>query len=76
MNTEKNYELIDRYLDALLADLNDELTMSPELRKAHQSNDCAVMEAYGIKEGDSAYDSESACVAMLMKMYQELASQK
>ena len=58
--------------EASLADLYDELTMPPQLRKAHQANDRAVMEAYGIKKGDAAYSSESACVAMLMKLYQEL----
>ena len=30
-----------------LADLYDETTMTPELRKAHQNNDRAVMKAYG-----------------------------
>ena len=64
------------YPDASLADLYDELTMPPELRKAHQANDRAVMDAYGIKKGDAAYSSESACVAMLMKKYQELTAQK
>ena len=34
------------YPDSSLADLYDELTMPPELRKAHQANDKAVMEAY------------------------------
>lgn len=46
--------------------------MPPELRKAHQQNDMAVLAAYGIKKGDPAYISESACVAFLMKRYQEL----
>ncbi|WP_409970130.1 hypothetical protein RFF05_15665 [Bengtsoniella intestinalis] len=56
------------YPDSSLADLYDELTMPPELRKAHQQNDRAVMEAYGfvIKE-----TTESTCVARLMEMYQE-----
>ena len=47
---------IDDILDARtlysgnsLADLYDESTMPPELRKAHQSNDKAVMKAYGFK---------------------------
>ena len=40
---------------------------APELRKAHQQNDMAVLAAYGIKKGDPAYGSESACVAFLMK---------
>ena len=36
------------------------------------ANDMAVLAAYGIKKGDPAYASESACVAFLMKKYQEL----
>ena len=35
------------YPDCSYADLYDEITMPPELRKAHQLNDRAVMEAYG-----------------------------
>ena len=56
------------YPDSSLADLYDPLTMPPELRKAHQANDRAVMQAYGmpIKETD-----EAACVAWLMRLYQE-----
>ncbi len=57
------------YPDSSLADLYDELTMPPELRKAHQLNDKAVMEAYGFW---GKLNSESECVAELMKMYQEL----
>ncbi len=60
------------YPDSSLADLYDELTMPPELRKAHQRNDQAVLAAYGIKKGDAAYTSESACVAELMRRYQAL----
>ena len=60
------------YPDASLADLYDERSMPAELRKAHQQNDLAVMAAYGIKKGDPAYGSESACVALLMKLYQAL----
>ena len=59
------------YPDASLADLYDETTMPPELRKAHQNNDRAVMQAYGFKVGDM---TESMCVAELMKMYQKLTS--
>lgn len=58
------------YPDASLADLYDEVTMPPELRKAHQNNDRAVMAAYGITKDSSEFKSESACVAMLMRMYQ------
>ena len=57
------------YPDCSLADLYDELTMPPELRKAHQENDRAVMQAYGF---DIKTMTESSCVAELMKMYQEL----
>ncbi len=56
------------YPDCSLADLYDELTMPPELRKAHQNNDRAVMQAYGF----SIKITESECVAELMKLYQEL----
>ena len=54
------------YPDCSLADLYDELTMPPELRKAHQNNDRAVMRAYGFGKEQN---TESACVAALMKMY-------
>ena len=60
------------YPDSSLADLYDELTMPPELRKAHQLNDKAVMEAYGITSKSEEFRSESACVAMLMNLYKEL----
>ena len=61
------------YPDSSLADLYDPLTMPPELRKAHQKNDAAVMQAYGmpIKETD-----EAACVAWLMRLYQRMAGGK
>ncbi len=58
------------YPDCSLADLYDEATMPPELRKAHQQNDKAVMQAYGFW---GKLNTESACVAELMKMYQKLA---
>lgn len=58
------------YPDCSLADLYDELTMPVELRKAHQANDKAVMQAYGFNYKTM---TESECVAELMKMYQELS---
>lgn len=58
------------YPDCSLADLYDEVTMPPELRKAHQQNDRAVMQAYGF---DVKTMTESSCVAELMKMYQKLS---
>lgn len=62
------------YPDSSLADLYDELTMPPELRKAHRDNDRAVMDAYGFTKGTAARTSESACVAELMKLYQQKVS--
>ena len=63
--------LSSTYSNSSLADLYDELTMPVELRKAHQQNDIAVMEAYGF---DWKHMTESDCVAKLMEMYQELAN--
>ena len=57
------------YPGSSLADLYDELTMPVELRKAHQANDRAVMQAYGF---DVKTMTESMCVAELFKLYQEM----
>ena len=57
-----------KYPDCSLADLYDEITMPAELRKAHQMNDIAVMNAYGFDRKIT----ESECVAELMKMYKEM----
>lgn len=84
-NSSKEYEakvertaqmIIDArnlYPNASLADLYDDLTMPTELRKAHQENDKAVMEAYGF---DWKNMTESDCVAELMKMYEKLKKEK
>ena len=58
-----------KYPDCSLADLYDEVTMPPELRRAHQENDRAVMLAYGFTPGKT---TESDCVARLFEMYQAL----
>ena len=47
------------------------VAMPPELRKAHQLNDKAVMQAYGFSIKDT---TEESCVAELMKMYQQMTS--
>ncbi len=60
------------YPDSSLADLYDESTMPPELRRAHQRNDKAVMQAYGF----SPDIPESALIAELMKRYQSLSTNK
>lgn len=57
------------YPDSSLADLYDETTMPPELRKAHQENDRAVMQAYGFPIKDF---TESDCVARLFELYSKL----
>ena len=61
-------EARNKYPTQSLADLYDPLTMPPELRKAHQLNDAAVMKAYGMPIKDT---DEAACVAWLMRLYQE-----
>lgn len=63
-----------KYPNSSLADLYDEVTMPTELRKAHQNNDRAVMEAYGWKA--SSQFTESLCVAELFKLYQQLTNKK
>ena len=59
------------YPDSSLADLYDELTMPPELRRAHQANDRAVMLAYGF---DVKTTTETLCVAQLFELYRILTS--
>ena len=59
----------NRYPDSSLAALYNEALMPPELRKTHQANDRAVMQAYGFDVGSM---TEAGCVAELMKMYQAL----
>lgn len=58
------------YPDSTLADLYDEVMMPPELRRAHQENDRAVMRAYGFSIKEM---TETSCVAALMELYQKLS---
>ena len=58
-----------KYSGSSLADLYDEVTMPVDLRKAHQDNDRAVMQAYGFPVKSSF--TESQCVAELFKLYKE-----
>lgn len=58
------------YPNSSLADLYNQLTMPPELITAHQQNDKAVMNAYGLSIKET---TASICVAKLMKMYSKLA---
>lgn len=62
------------YPTCTLADLYNEALMPPALRKAHQDNDRAVMQAYGFPIKRDL--QESYYVAELFKMYQELMKEK
>ena len=57
------------YPDCSLADLYDETTMPVELRRAHQENDKAVMEAYGFNWKNM---TEADIVAELFKLYEQM----
>ena len=61
------------YPDCSLADLYDATIMPSELRQAHRANDKAVMQAYGFW---GKLNTETECVAELIKMYQELTEKK
>ncbi len=67
-----------KYPESSLADLYDETFMPADLRKAHQANDRAVMEAYHFdKLSDRKFDiTESEIVAELFKMYEKLTAGK
>ena len=58
----------DLYPESSLADLYDPLTMPPELTKAHNNLDRAVVAAYG----GPGFKTEAERVADLMKRYQKL----
>jgi type I restriction-modification system DNA methylase subunit len=61
--------------DSSLADLYDETAMPIELRKAHQENDRAVLQAYGFDPKVYTDDKESFLVAELFKLYEKLSQQ-
>ena len=65
---QKILDARNKYPNSTLADLYEDLMMPTELRKAHQENDKAVMEAYGF---DWKNMTESECVAAMMKLYEE-----
>ena len=54
-----------QYPDSSLADLYDERTMPPGLRKAHQENDRAVLALYGLAPDTPEPD----IVSRLMSLY-------
>lgn len=61
------------YSDKSLADMyGTDMYLYPELYKAHQENDKAVLETYGLPKNST----ESDIVAHLFKMYQQLTKEK
>ena len=58
--------------DVCLADLYDPVFMPPDLRKAHQQNDKAVIQAYGFDADFADAENEPLVVAELFKLYQSL----
>ena len=63
-----------KYPDTDLAHLyENDMLLYPDLKKAHQANDRAVMEAYGMWGN---VHSESECVAWLFRMYENLTKNK
>lgn len=80
--TEKQKELISKTAQMILdvrakfpessyADLYHEASMPPDLRKAHQNNDRAVMMAYGLEIGPT---TEADAVAHLFKLYKKFST--
>lgn len=64
----------NKYSDSSLADMYGEnMYLYPELLKAHQENDKAVMEVYGFNWRNM---TESDCVAKLMDIYKKLIEEK
>ncbi len=62
------------YSDYSFADMyGEKMYLFPELLKAHQNNDKAVMQAYGFSVKDM---TESSCVSELMIMYQDFISKR
>ena len=66
-----------KYMDMSLADMyGKNFDVFTDLITAHQNNDKAVAAAYGLTGKSPEFKSESACVAMLMRMYQHLTEKK
>lgn len=59
-----------KYQNCSLADLYDETFMPADLRKAHNENDRAVMQAYGFPQDAT----ESEIVAELFKLYKKMCA--
>ena len=67
-----------KYSTSSLSSLYDDNIMPSDLRTAHQKNDRAVMEAYGmtkIIDGKKTWLTESETVARLFEMYEDITKQ-
>lgn len=60
----------NQFPDSTLADLYDPNAMPPELLKAHEANDRAVLKAYGLKTSST----EKEIVLHLFKLYEKLTN--
>lgn len=72
---KKAQEILDTrelYPDATLADMYGNMFLFPELLKAHQNNDAAVLEAYGLPKDIT----ENDIVAHLFSLYQMLTEKE
>jgi hypothetical protein len=63
-------DIRNKYPNSSLADLDDPLSMPPELVKAHQKLDKAVEAAYS-----RTFDDDSQRVAYLFELYQKLSGE-
>lgn len=68
VHIDKATGFIDGFIDKTKV-LIEQKSIDKDLRKAHQANDVAVMEAY---EFNWKTMTESECVAELMKMYKNI----
>jgi len=71
-NGQRIIEVRAQYGDSSLADLYDRTAMPPDLIKAHQANDKAVLAAYGLKTSVTDRD----ILKLLFAMYSALISEK
>ena len=70
MTAQGILDVLKRYPDSTLADLDDPVAMPADLRKAHELNDKAVMKAYGFR----ADFTEAEIISKLFSMYESFNS--
>ena len=70
-SAQKILDVREKYPQATLADLYDELSMPYDLRNAHRNNDRAVATAYGL---ENFLDDEPKITVELLKLYKRHAN--